>query len=728
MNSKKIICGALAATLTLGVAFSGCSLKSVLNEADMKQLIATVDISKSGNLGNEGLEGYATAISATEITKRDLYASFVNVGYQYVQSDYSYEDTFNLLVDSLTSNAVVSQYATLYVLKQKDEAEPTVNVLEEYNAKSTLAEKYVYLLGGEKSEDVKLAKYSLYSTLNSALDNIEKSIIDGEDEATGTDSRTTPGNVDTVTEDYYPKKQDDENATEPDYYVYTGYEGYLLENSGAYKDDEALEGTTVNTRIQAYSTFISRLKKNYLISSDDKTTTDVLSISYIQDEYVSYLQQVIINKYYDMFVEEQEAVIKETDDGGKYTFLEREYEILLEQQTATYSNVSDFESALGSMSSTSFILYSPDTTSSTEGGNGTYGYVYNILLPYDAKQSATLSSYSKQLSDGIIDDNEYYIKRNGLLKNIRTTDQRSAWFNGTTDYSFDATETSISYYNGGNEARKYLFFENNLVKTEKYEKLEKYAGLYTYNGTVTENDDGTYNLTPVKLGIDEMLAEFSSYVNFVLNGGTVQTDYVNYTVNGNYYSTEQYYKTDEETGELTKDIDYSLFVYATGKVNFTADKKNMFVKDGEQYLATSAVNELQHAYTTDTSVLSQYIGYSVSAYDTSYIKEFEYAAHEAVKQGAGAFSVCAGDYGWHLIYVTDTFAPAGGEAYTGISWTADRVEQEGTFENMFYEWLKDSMLSDVTTSKRSTLIEAFGGSTTVKVYKEAFKDLLELGS
>ena len=142
----------------------------------------------------------------------------------------------------------------------------------------------------------------------------------------------------------------------------------------------------------------------------------------------------------------------------------------------------------------------------------------------------------------------------------------------------------------------------------------------------------------------------------------------------------------------------------------------------------SAVNELEYAYTTDTGVLSQYLGYTVEAGDTSYIKEFEYAAHQAVNNGEGSFSVCAGDYGWHLIYVTYTFdIEDGNGALYQPNWQAN-ITKEGTFEYMFYEWIKDNDLDEVSTTRQTYIINKFNkDKVTVKKYEKAYKNLTNLG-
>jgi hypothetical protein len=722
MKSKKIICGALAATLTLGVALSGCSLVSTRNDEDMAQIVAEVNIASSSSLKDEGLDTYAEAITTTKIVKRDLVASFVNVGSSYISNGYTYETVFTMLVNSLTSNAVLTQYSTLYMLKEKSKTDS--NALSVFTDSSkTEAEKYEYLLGGENSDDVKLAKYSLYSSINSALDTLEKNYLDEEDSYEGSDTRTTPDNVDTLKDDYYPQNTDGSL----NYGIYTGYEGYLYNPDWEY---EELTNSTRSSRSKAYAAFVAYLKQNYLVTSADTTPNDVLSLEYVQQEYVNQLQQVVVNNYYDLFSSQQEDIIKSVE-GGEYTFLKDRYTSLLEEQERNYSSSSDdFESGMSGMSSSSFILYSPsteeDTVADSDGNYGTFGFVYNILLPFSTNESNRLTQLSNFLSDDVIDDNQYYVARNELLKNITTTDQRSAWFNGETDYSFLASDEGLTYATTkgtntyyGNADRSYLFFKNNLLKTTMYESLDKYIGDYSYNGTVKANKDGSYTLTPNKLSIDGMLDEFSSYVDYVLGGNKV-------TVNKN----DNYYNVTDFTYADSDEIDYSNFVYASGNISFDYNRANTLTTTSEQYLAMSAVNELQYAYTTDTSVLSQYVGYTVSAYDTSYIKEFEYAAKWAIKQGVGTFVVCAGDYGWHLIYVTDAFETAGGETYKGLDWSvaSDRINTDGTFENIFYTWIKEAMLSEVSTIKQSSILETYGGTSSVTLYTDRYQDLLELDS
>lgn len=725
MKKKTLAVAVLASCITLSATLGGCSLVSKNSMADMAQEIATVDIRNSDVFGDSGLEAYKDAITVSSIEKRDLVSYFINVGSTYVtQYGYSYADTFNMLLDSLIDNAVLTQYATLYLIGEKSKTEP--NALETFKSKTTEVEKYKYLLD---DDDVEYATYKLYSSLNSAIDSYEKKVIEEEDGYTGTDKRTTPTNLDAEQDDYYPVKDG-----KLDYNVYTGFEGYLIGQSGKYQEDK-LDGTTRVTRIKAYNAFLDNLRANDLIGDgESEVLTDVLKLGYIQSEFVSQLESRVVNKYYELYEEQRETLL--TDNNYEYTA--DVYGKMLGDQKKSYKTSSAFDTAMGSMSSTSFILYNPETDESDwadyDGKNlAKFGYVYNILLPYNAKQSAQLAELTK-IKEANKDDNSYYVERNELLRNIKTEDQRSAWFNGEKNYSFNAKAEESKYtadYYGKNSGRDYLFFEGHLADSAeggRYKKLQAYDGRYSYNGSVYENDNGSYTLIGNELTIDGMLKEFSAYINYVLGGDYVEFDkgYTPEQGNTAYYNQTDFYKDADK-----KEIDYSKFLYASGKVKFGEFKKSDLMNSKtKQYEAMSAVNELQFAYTTDMGVLSQYVGYSVSAYNTSYIKEFEYAAKLAVANGEGSFTVCAGDYGWHLIYVTYAFD----FGTDGVVYTPDwvnNVEVEGTFENLFYEWLKSTDLADVTTNRRDKIISDFGKETgdhiTVVKYQSRYQNLLDLG-
>lgn len=734
MKKKQIMCGALAAAVTLAATMSGCSLVSTNIFADMDQVIATVDISRAENFDKE-LADYKTAIGSSSVIKRDLVSYYITAGSSIMNSGSgydTYEKVFNLLVDSLVNNAVLTQYSTMYLLKEKAEAEKTTaaKVVEKFNSYEKKSEKYEYLLGAD-TDDVKIAEYRTMSSFNSYIDSFEKEILKEDESESGSATRSTPKNVDTEREDYYPATAD----KAVDYNIYTGYKGNRLEDSGIYEENK-LKGSTNSTRIRAYSDYIDWLADNNLI--DPKEEKDVLrsvkQLKYYESQYVLQLEQRIIEKYTDLYEEERQEKLKENN----YAYLQHMYEDITDRQTDSYK-ADGFNSTVDGMSDTSFILYAPATEDAD--AEAKVGFVYNILLPFSASQNAQLTALQQVYKD---EDsatgygNEYYKQRNDLLMKIKTVDQRAAWFNGQTEYAFNAAEAGWTKASANGDKNYYgssgwLFFENNLTKDYRYEKISNYTGKYAFNGTVIEKEDG-YVLKENELTIDDMLGEFSNYIAFVLGStNNVTTNKVT-----DYGATTEFFKMNGSEYALDKkkkkQVDYSKLIYATGSVSFGTEagssaedlRTNVFNPESVQNKVLSAVNELQYAYTTDTGVLSKYVGYSVDVGETSYIKEFEYAAQQAMKTGAGSFAVCAGDYGWHLIYVTYTFTPDAKQYGANPDW-AGNIGKESTFENLFYEMVKSTDIKDVSTTRRTEITVKYNvEDKTVTKYVDRYQDLLDM--
>ena len=135
-NKKKTTAVGIAAVLALG-ALAGCDLVSVDLQKDYQQVIAEVDITKGEDFASGGkYAAYADAIESSSIVKRDLVASFMNVGYLYVESyGYSYEEAYDLIKNSLVNRAIYLQYAQVYFFESGDYTvegyEAAVNAAEE---------------------------------------------------------------------------------------------------------------------------------------------------------------------------------------------------------------------------------------------------------------------------------------------------------------------------------------------------------------------------------------------------------------------------------------------------------------------------------------------------------------------------------------------------------------------------------------------------------------------
>ena len=750
----RIVSLVMTAMLALGL-FSGCSLgifsdMGILvtdNQRDMQQVVAEVNLGKDKTSLEESFSLLSEELNSTvadqldkvlttdEIYKRDLVAYFMSYGYNYYSQNNSYTATFEQVMQDLVDRKIMSQFATVYYLNAGEVLVDSDNVtikdgyvdisgtdgmkmngeisldgylsaIEGKTGDEAAVAGYSYLL---TDAEIKYATYVIMVSVNSAIDTYEEDYIKAEDETTSsTETRTTPTGANTLPDGYYPTKEDGSI----DYAIYTGANS--ASECGEY---EKKEGSTSYTRSRAYAQFIHALRENYLIGEDEKDVTDVTALSYFTTELKSQLEQMLINKFYA-------TLAYKAAQAMSATTLQESYQTLLNSQEASTES-SSFTTTMDSLSDTSFVVYSPE--------NRKFGFVYNILLPFNTNQTKLLDSI--RYTDGT---KEYYAARNtnaGLLSSIEAKDQRASWFNGSEDYSFEATGNYYkNAYNSAEGKTNYLFFKDSYV--ENGEGIERYAGKYPFNGTAEKKDDGTYKLTYNLLDIDGFIDEMESYIGYVTENSSVAS--------GKYYSgtlddLAQWNAADKESStfySVTADyfpkdangvIDQSANIYYKGSVSnlgFTAD--GALDKTTNSYKVISAVNELMFAYSTDTGCLNSYLGYSIAAKEeaTSYVAEFEYAAQQAVNDGAGVgnYYVVATDYGWHIIYVS--FVYTGGEVYGGFDYNERNTE--GTFSYYFYQSKKSSTVTEYGNNKETMIRYNANNDTVVTLHKDRYEDLLNI--
>lgn len=684
MKFKKTKTAALAlATLLAAGSFSGCALVTNNLKKDLEQVVASVDITDSEDYSS--LKG---TITASSVLKRDLVASFASVGSTYVNSyGMAAADVYEMLKNQLVNRQIYIQYAQAYFLgddSSKKAAWDSAIAAADESEKSIAAIAYFL-----DKDEIAAAEYSVKTSLNDALDSQEVQYIDAEaDEHDHDTARTTPTGVNTVSEDYY----------DPAYQIYTGFNH--ASDCGSY---EAQDGSTPSTRMKAYKSLLSNLNYYGLVSKGENTS-DITKLEYYNSERKSAYETQLINKLGDVFEKEaKEKITKEWMEGKYQTTLDSQKE-----QFGT-ADASALESALDGVSDSSFVLYAPEN----------YGFVINILLPFSTQQTQELNDSEADYGDP---KGNKFVKRASLLEGITATDQRNTWFTGHDDFSYVATDEDGAY-TAGSADRKYLFFEDSMKKTEEkdgvpaqYEKIPNYLGKYTYNGTVfqgeDEDGDKEYTFRPNKITIDDFIQEMEGYLNFAglhLTGATKTENYYNRTFS-DYY---------QEDGT----VDYSSFLYYKAKVEElgTFNANNIFKEGSVENKALSVINELSFAYNTDTAGLNTYLGYAVSPNNTDFVKEFEYAAQEAVRGGAGTITVAPSDYGWHIMYCT--FSYTGNTVPYTFNW--DEIEVEGTFSNLYYEALTAENFSSYSSELQTTVLNKYNNDTCVTVYEKRYQDLFE---
>lgn len=727
-----IVSTLLAVLFALGL-FAGCDLIKVDTRKDMEQVVATVNVSGNesalsdmfGTLfgkdftWNESVkDDLSDIISTDNIYKRDLVAYFINYGYNYISSGTSYAETFEILMDTLVSRKIMLQYAIIYYLNEgqvvvdRDSVDkdlvssyPPVSdgsdgvitksglTVEGYlAAKNTenlsADEQFVESLKYFLTEDeIKYAEYQLMVTVNNAIDSYEKEIIAASEEISSNAEadRTTPTGANTAKESYYPKTADGKI----NYDIYTGTN--KVSDCGEY---EKVKNSSPVTRKKAYNKFVKSLRDNYLIE-EGESAADIKALDYYDVELKTQFEQTLINKFMDTLSVRVSDQL--TDEELKNRF---DSMLSTQETTAKEGSSSDFTTTMDSMSDSSFVLYSPDTG---------YGFVYNILLPFSKTQTNYLSSVKKNSTKS-----GYYTERNALLLNIEAQDLRSAWFNGSEDYSYKVTE---GYYDNGNvKGDRYLFFEDSYTKGDG---IDRYAGKYPYNGKV-EKDGEEYICTPNKITVKGFIDEMRGYLSYVDSSLSLNDVY---TVDDEVFKNANF-KVEEVDG--TSYYDYSKAIYYMGAVDLgTVDYDTMMTENSKTYKAASVINELMFAYSTDTGCLNKYLGYSVAAegYTTSYVEEFRYAAQQALLEGEGTVCVVGTDFGWHILYVSMTLPD--GNVYSGYKVSDKNVE--GTFSYNFYHAVKNEVVSEYTSDMQNRVLEILNNDSNVTIYKDRYKDLASIG-
>ena len=690
MNKKQTIKKTAAMILGLAIAMgaTGCEFFTKDSKRDLNQTVATVNIAST--IEDETIKGKFQELKLSgSIKKRELVSYYLSVGYYYVDNyGYTYEDTFNMLLNALVNREILVQHAATYFLEKGISTS-----LNDYKAaypneaEDVLALRYLLSEGDVNNvDDYNLAVYTLKKNINDSIDSIESSsYIELDEEHSHGESRTTPNGLNTEKEDYYPAK---DGAV--DYDVYTGRNG-----AGACGQYERVEGSTTSSRQKAYNAFLTNLQNYNLIGSEDTSKVDTLK--YYHVELVSLLEQRLIDKYYKAVEETVNEEINEDYVNARYG------ELFNKDKLANENNPTAFASAMDSASATSFLTYAP------VDDQNVFGYVYNILLPFSEEQEIAYEEAKSRIPSSNTD--ALYEARNQIARGIKGEDLRSSWI------SMD-DHVNHSYKVGDD----YFFFEDGVTENDRYEKLTQYAGQYPFQGTVTVAEDGDeYEFETTKVDIDAFMTIFNEQINKAV-GSTVASG----SAKSGFYTNDTF--TNGKQGD-DKETDYSNFTYYTGKVDLAGETAADFFKpDSKQYKALSAVNELMFAYSTDTGCLNTFMGYSVSPYGTNFVKEFEYAAQDVVKKGVGNYAVCITDYGWHIVYCSFSYKAdyVGSDNHVYGAYDHSQKDVDGTFSNLFYEYVKSTAYTSFSSEVQSKTLKKYDGIE--KRYEDRYKDLYDFAN
>ena len=311
---------------------------------------------------------------------------------------------------------------------------------------------------------------------------------------------------------------------------------------------------------------------------------------------------------------------------------------------------------------------------------------------------------------------KYYAERAKLADNIVAQDQRTSWF---------SNDTTANYAKKGEDGKWYFFDKFVNDATDRYETATHYKSVIPFDGDVETDEKGKFtSVTTPKAGEEKKILDFIHNVFEARLGATAVSPLTTYKA--------------APVADAKYEFNYSEFMYYKNSINVTdgtgeVDLNTYFSdKDSAQYKAVTAVNEILFAYGTDTGAINTYIGYTVTpTCDETFVKEFAYAAKEAVKGGVGTYTVCLTDYGWHIMYCNYVYTAGSvyGDAAT-IFCDANKDEKgeykEDTFAGYFYESLKSKIQDENASIVQEQLLTDYNTETAVTYYTARYQDLLDM--
>ena len=307
-----------------------------------------------------------------------------------------------------------------------------------------------------------------------------------------------------------------------------------------------------------------------------------------------YYKQTIKSYYENLLIQKfQEKIEAEARSEIIYAKAAEEYEKLYEAQKD--ADVTTFESTLDSLSASAPLLYSPY--------NG-YGMVYHILLKADedllAKVEDLKEEFKTENGTPAYENAVYRARRDALFNgNITAEDQRSSWIEA--GYDFDGTKFTGDYTFMGDDS---LPFKGTALLLNGSEKPA--------DGDYDPDYKAIYHAIDTEvLTLDQLISEINTYVY----NGTATAG-----ANGVYTATE---------------------------VRSDYDKR---------------IKELMFAFSNDDSdsALNTYKGYAIKPepdYNETetWMLEFAEAGRELIKKDNKTFMVIATDYGYHIMFYSQSF-------------------------------------------------------------------------
>lgn len=561
---KKLIAVLLASAIS--VSMFACDIVTLNNERVSEQVVATVQVYDGAPV--------------EKITNSQIMSAYSSYGYYYVQNfGYTVEETVELILNSLIQNKVYVQNAMNY-FNNLDGFVKNTEFDATFGNDDWNPSKYL------TAEEILDAKYEVRKSVNTAIENyMPAKETESKEEYTAT-ARTAPTGATNYTE------QEPDKAN---YVIVTG--SY---DTGKVSDSE---------RREAYYKLLKAMDgSGHIDSKFDWKKGNIEDTEYFKESLKQQYETALVSKYEKYLAYDYSLTVD-------FDSVSSAYADMYNAQVLNYVSESAYETALGSATAASPVVYNP-----YEG----YAYVYNLLLGADTTLSAKITEIKTEYTNNEITKEEYFTKREAVLNDITASDLRNTWI--TAGYDFDySTKTFLNDYA--------------LATTP-----------LTYKGEVTWTNKGEYAAEKVT----ETKGSFFKYYTMDGTEKVYDDDYA-----PSYKAVSTVYTLDTFLPMMDEYVYGSSMTGTTDTVDGISLKKvvnsNVDVAEWDE-----KINELIFAFSTDTGSLNTYKGYTIgnkTMYGTeTYVEEYAAAARALKDMGKSSYVVVGTEYGWHIMFLSERIA------------------------------------------------------------------------
>lgn len=572
------------------------------------------------NIGNDNFE-------TEKIYKQDMIMGYLNYGYSYVQNGYSQKQVFEMILDNLINNRILVQYVMKHMEDNELVADATKNKWD--------LERYLTV-----DEDYE-AKYETVKSMNDLIDSYEEAEEELKKDTMWEEVRTVPADAANA------EKELD------------------LEEKKAYADAGVLKGNIGDDRNKAYNQVLKVLKNNALLGD---SVTDIENSEYYANVLKGQRETKLIEKYEEIVKKSERANITFEVLCEKYT------EMYNDQKSKYETDISKFESALSSASAQSPLFYN--------NTNGSYGYVYNLLLGVSSEQETAINDIETK---GTAD---YAAERRKILEATTVKDLRSTWI--YSGYDFDGQKFTGDY--------TFTTPENSLP----------FQGTVQEISAATEDRNAEYQVTELtEFGLNGFITFMDEYLGITSSNATISND-----VSSNIYRKANVAKGTVQ--EYDEKINELLFAFSTDSGSLNTYKGYVIAPkpdfDGKD----------------------------------QWVIEFANAGRELLTMGGNSYIIVASDYGWHIMFyselltadsnyatLTDYLNHLAGETKSKAEWAkyySDMLADWDNADEDFYLYTLATATANIDTKLNDTenqIVKQYKYNSNYIVKNEkAYKDLM----